>query len=156
MNVTFACADCGQTVKRTFESEQSELSCSACGYSWKIPPMTSEHDLGKQCRVCPSTDLFIRKDFSHLLGLAIVVLGFAISCVTWYFYLVLATFAVLFATALIDIVLYFFVGNVLPCYRCHAEYRDLDGLDHLSPFNLETHERYRQEAARLRENERSI
>jgi len=156
MNVTFACADCGQTVKQTFESERSELSCSECGYSWKIPPMTSQSELGQQCRVCPSTDLFIRKDFSHRLGLAIVVLGFVVSCVTWYFYLVVATFAVLFVTALIDIILYFFVGNVLTCYRCHAEYRDLDGLDLHSPFNLETHERYRQEAARLRENERSI
>jgi hypothetical protein len=59
------------------------------------------------------------------------------------------TFGILFATALIDLALFFVVGNSLMCYRCGAVYRGADQLDAHGPFNLETHERYRQMAARL-------
>jgi hypothetical protein len=61
------------------------------------------------------------------------------------------TYGVLFATALIDVVLYLTVGNVLQCYRCHAQYRGLPGLEHHQPFNLETHEKHRQQRIRLQQ-----
>ncbi len=102
-----------------------------------------------RCLVCGSRDLFVRKDFPHRLGLAIVVGGFALSCVTWQFYWMYTTFAVLFATALVDMVLFFIVGDSLTCYRCQAEYRQLPSITEHGPFSLETHERYRQQAARL-------
>ena len=54
----------------------------------------------------------------------------------------------------IDVLLYALVGNSLVCYRCHAEYRQVEPADHQGSFNLETHERYRQEAARLAERQR--
>jgi hypothetical protein len=41
------------------------------------------------------------------------------------------------------------VGDSLVCYRCQAEYRQLPSLAEHGPFRLETHERYRQQAARL-------
>ena len=59
---------------------------------------------------------------------------------------------ILFATALIDVVLYVVMGNVLECYRCHAQYRGLPSLEGHEGFNLEVHERYRQQAARLRQH----
>jgi hypothetical protein len=93
--------------------------------------------------------LFVRKDFSQRLGVAIVVAGFLISSVFWYYRMPLWTYGVLFATALIDVVLYLTVGNVLQCYRCHAQYRGLPGLEHHQPFNLETHEKHRQQRIRL-------
>jgi hypothetical protein len=59
------------------------------------------------------------------------------------------TFGILFATALFDVLLLALVGNSLVCYRCGAEYRDVEGIEDHGAFNLETHERYRQQAARL-------
>jgi hypothetical protein len=100
--------------------------------------------------------LFVRKDFPQRLGVAIVVLGFAISCVTWNLYLTNWTFAVLFATAIIDFVLFAVVGESLTCYRCGAQYRQLAGLKDYRGFDLETHERYRQEAARLAEQKTPV
>jgi hypothetical protein len=102
-----------------------------------------------RCLVCPSTDLFVRKDFPQRLGVTIVVLGFAVSCITWYLYWVMATFAVLFATALADLALYLIVADSLVCYRCGARYREVDESNQHARFNLETHERYRQQAARM-------
>ena len=59
------------------------------------------------------------------------------------------TFAILFATALVDVVLYLIVPDALMCYRCGAQYRMAEGMARHGAFNLETHERYRQQAARM-------
>ena len=88
---------------------------------------------------------------SQKLGVAIVVAGFVISSVFWYYRMPLWTYGVLFATALIDVVLYFTVGNVLHCYRCQAQYRGVPGLENHGGFDLETHEKHRQQKIRLAE-----
>ncbi len=149
MNVTFACPRCEQTCVREASAEQSGLRCPHCQLEIAQPPDAFQDGRLDRCLVCPSTDLFVRKDFPQRLGVAIVVVGFAISCVTWYFYLTYLTFAVLLATALVDFALFAIVGESLTCYRCGAQYRQVEGLKNYSGFNLETHERYRQESARL-------
>jgi hypothetical protein len=65
------------------------------------------------------------------------------------------TYGVLFTFALIDVVLYLVVGNVLHCYRCQAQYRGVPGLEEHQPFNLETHEKHRQQQIRLKSETRS-
>ena len=105
----------------------------------------------RRCLVCPSTELFVRKDFPQRLGVAIVIAGFALSCVFWAYDEVIVTFAVLFATALIDVVLYLTMGNVLECYRCHAQYRGLPEFDDYEQFDLEAYEKHRQQSLRLKE-----
>jgi hypothetical protein len=104
-----------------------------------------------RCLVCPSADLFVRKDFPQRLGVAIVTIGILASCVAWAYHQLIPTFVILFLTALVDVVLYLVVPNALMCYRCGAHYRSAPGLDSHSPFNLETHERHRQQKARLAE-----
>jgi hypothetical protein len=94
--------------------------------------------------------LYVRKDFPQRLGAAIVLGGFAASCVTWHFYYVTATFGILLASFLADALLYLLVGECLVCYACRSEYRGLAGLREHQRFSLETFERYRQQAARLR------
>jgi len=149
MNVTFACPHCEQTSTVEFAADQASIECSGCHAVLEAPPGAwAEHEL-RRCLVCGSGDLFVQKDFPHRLGLAIVVLGFATSCVTWYLYWMYLTFAVLFATALADLALFFIVGDSLVCYRCRAAYRHLASFAEHGPFSLETHERYRQQAARL-------
>jgi hypothetical protein len=102
-----------------------------------------------RCLVCPSTDLFIRKDFPQRVGVGIVAVGIVGSSIAWGYSLPILTFAILFATALVDVVLYLIVPDALMCYRCGAQYRMAAGMDRHGAFNLETHERYRQQAARM-------
>ncbi len=90
-----------------------------------------------------------RKDFPQRLGVGLVVFGFIASSIAWANYQVLWTFAILFATALVDLVLYLVMGESLTCYRCHAQYRGFEEIERHGGFNLETHERYRQLAARM-------
>lgn len=77
----------------------------------------------------------------------IVVAGSIASCYAWYRHQLFLTFGILFITAAIDVLLYLLVRDAIVCYRCGAHYRGYDDEAHTS-FNLEIHERYRQEAAR--------
>ena len=92
----------------------------------------------------------MRKDFPQRLGVALVILGFVGSSIAWANYNVGLTFAILFVTALIDLALYIVMGESLTCYRCHAQYRGFHENPQHTGFDLETHERYRQTAARLK------
>jgi hypothetical protein len=84
------------------------------------------------------------------LGVALVVLGFVGSSIAWANYYVLWTFAILFVTALVDLLLYIVMGESLTCYRCSAQYRGFEEIERHGGFDLETHERYRQMAARMK------
>ena len=149
MNVEFACPRCERSCSVETKPDERRLSCPHCQLEIEQPEGAFEEGRLERCLVCPSHDLFVRKDFPQRLGVAIVVVGFALSCVTWNFYWTKLTFAVLFATAIIDLALFAVVGESLTCYRCGAQYRGLEGLKNYHGFDLEIHERYRQEAARL-------
>lgn len=148
MNITFACPDCHNAARLTVEPTASQLVCPHCQRRIATPEGAWQDGVLARCLVCPSTDLFVRKDFPQRLGVGLVALGILGSSITWYYTLVYWTFGILFATALIDVLLYVLVGDSLMCYRCHAEYRQVEGLERHGAFNLETHERHRQIAAR--------
>lgn len=115
-----------------------------------IEPETISAQGLRHCLVCGSRDLFVRKDFPQRLGVGLVVVGFIASSIAWSQYMTLLTFGILFATALVDVLLYLIVGEALVCYRCQAQYRMVEGVEHHRAFSLETHERYRQQAARIK------
>ena len=163
MRITYACPACDATVSLGDAESLRSLDCPACGAAVGPPadglawvaadggpagPGTGRLRL-RRCLVCPSTELFARKDFPQRLGVGIVVVGFVASCITWSQYLLVPTFAILFGTALLDVLLYLFMPECLTCYRCAARYRG-DGVtaDHAG-FDLETHEKHRQQRARL-------
>ena len=150
MHVTFACPACEQPVRQTFTAESAQLACPACHHVIRIPPDAVQLDRVRRCLVCPSTDLFVRKDFPQRVGVALVVVGIIGSSIAWAYTQVFWTFAILFASALADFLLYACVGNALMCYRCQAQYRGVAQMDSHGSFDLETHERHRQINARMK------
>jgi hypothetical protein len=159
MRITFACPACSATATLDRVEGRSALDCPHCGAALPVPPGALEwRPAGgagrarlRRCLVCPSGELFARKDFPQRLGVGIVVAGFAASCVTWGMRLLVPTFAILFATALVDVVLYLLMPECLVCYRCGARYKGDGVCDEAGGFDLETHERHRQGAARARQ-----
>ena len=149
MNVAYRCKHCEQTVRFEVDGETRELTCPAC--SEKLPILAEDFAEGKlhACLVCGCRELFVRKDFSQRLGVSIVVCGLLAYLVAIGFQQRYIGWGILFATALIDLVLYFRVKSMLQCYRCEAGYRGLSGLDAFEPFDLETHEKFRQQKIRL-------
>ena len=153
MQIGYDCPTCSAPVRLAGIETLSVLACPQCGTALEVPADGFASDSPPRlarCLVCPSADLFVRKDFPQRLGVGIVVVGLLASCVTWGMRELLATFAILFATALIDLLLYLLVPDCVACYRCGARYRG-PGADGFAPFDLETHERHRQQVARLHE-----
>ena len=68
-----------------------------------IPADAFVGDRLQRCLICPSHELFIRKDFPQRLGVAIVVLGFIASSIAWAFYYTNLTFVILFPNAILAI-----------------------------------------------------
>lgn len=155
MNVSYICRQCETPVRVELPEDVTELSCPSC--SATTPVAAEDYAAGRlqSCLLCGCGELFLRKDFSQRMGVTIVVIGFVLSTIAWGFHLRFVSYAILFATALIDVVLYFTVGNMLQCYRCHAEYRGLAELSNFEPFDLETHERFRQQAIRMAQARRA-
>lgn len=153
MKVAFACPHCDATTQVEFSSNTTELACVHCGQKLETAQGAVVAEKVDRCLVCGSQELFIRKDFSQRLGVAIIATGFIASTITWFYYWRIATYCILFGSALLDVVLYFMVSNVLECYRCHSQYRGIPGLDTYEPFSLEVHEKHRQQEIRTREAE---
>jgi hypothetical protein len=149
MNATFSCPACHAGVRQQFDPTSIALACPHCGQQIKFAAGSIDGDRLKRCLVCPSTDLYVRKDFPQRLGVFLVVVGIVGSSIAWNYANLPWTFGILFATALADLALFALVGNALMCYRCGAQYRGTAEMDAHGQFNLETHEKYRQLAARV-------
>lgn len=154
MQITYRCPVCGRDARATALDRggsgegRGEVVCGNCGHAIAIPEAAIAGDQISRCLVCPSHELFVRKDFPQRVGLWIVIAGFAASCVAWAMRLVPWTFGILFATAAIDVVLYLLVPDCLQCYRCGARYRGPGITRRHAAFDLETHEKHRQAVAR--------
>ena len=151
MIVHFSCPKCERTGQVDFTRDDASVTCPNCELQMTLPSGAFDQGQLRRCVVCPSADLFVRKDFPQRLGVVIAVLSLAASCVAWYYYRIYIAFGILFGMALLDALLFFLCNNALQCYRCGAIYRDVDGLELHPSFDLEVHERYRQQAAREKE-----
>ncbi len=153
MRITYACPACDTTVALDGIESRPQLECTACRATIDVPAdgiAAGTPPKLRRCLVCPSTELFARKDFPQRLGLWIVVAGLGASCVAWAWRELVLTFAILFGTALVDVVLYLFMPECLSCYRCGARYRGEGITGSFGGFDLETHEKHRQQLARMR------
>ena len=155
MNVTFACPRCEKPARIDLEAVGDAPACPHCATPIAIPTAAIAGGQLERCLVCPSRDIYLRKDFPQRLGVLIVVLGFVASSITWAYSRPIWTYAILFATAMVDVVLYLVMPSALVCYHCGAQYRGLPGSDRYAGFDLETHERHRQQKIRAAELKRS-
>ena len=102
------------------------------------------------CPVCSTEDLYFQKDFPKGLGLFIVLVGFAISTVFWYYEMPLFTYLILIISIALDFLMYYQVPDVTICYRCLSQFRGkgTHPPSRFKPFDLGIGERYRQERMR--------
>ena len=100
MNVTYNCPACQKTARAELTPTTTELVCPHCPQRIEVPADAVASGRLNRCLVCPSTDLFLRKDFPQRLGVGLVIFGFIASSIAWANYQVFWTFAILFITAL--------------------------------------------------------
>jgi hypothetical protein len=160
MELTYECLGC-HAVNRVERVEQrAALECRVCKAPRGVHREAFQDGALCACAVCATEDLYVQKDFPHVLGLSIVVVGFVVSSIFWAYYMPIAATAVLLVSAGIDLVLFYLVRDVTICYRCLSQYRGAGAnpAGRFRPFDLAVGERYRQERLRaeeLRERQRS-
>ena len=153
MELTFSCPSCGAVGQLPRLESADRAVCHRCGREKSLHTEAIDHSRLMACPFCDTTDLYTQKDFPQALGLAIVVVQFAISTVFWYYEMPIATYAILIASALLDWALYPRVPDVTICYRCSSQVRG-EGSNperRLHPFDLAIGERYRQERIRAQQ-----
>jgi hypothetical protein len=84
MEMTYECPGCG-TVGEVAEVEATRLVECRCGRTRELHPGAIADGGLVACPWCATEDLYVQKDFPQRLGLAIVVVGFAVSTIFWYF-----------------------------------------------------------------------
>jgi hypothetical protein len=151
-NITFACPECDKTSRIPLD-ETAAVACPQCSWKQATSSRVSSEGHIDECSVCGCEELFIRKNFSQNIGVGVVIVAAVTSMIAWGYHMWYTAYGILFAAALLDLYLYFKVGNLLQCYRCNAEYRGLPHLDDHQAFSLETHEKYRQQAIRLAQSQ---
>ena len=149
MWIVFECPSCHGNNVTEVAAETTALRCGAC--SWQRPVAEANRSAAEpaQCVLCGCEDLWRQKDFPQRIGALIVGIEVLLSTIFWSYMALTWYYGVLLLFALVDGVLYTLMRDVLVCYRCGSRHghTPLDGRH--DRFNLETHERYRQEAIRL-------
>ena len=147
MQVLCSCPSCLRTVREEVGPATTQLKCSHC--AWVRPVDEADRVAPTKCVLCGCDDLWRQKDFPQKLGVAMVALGALLSTIAIAYYLPIVAISILLGFAALDMILYAVMRDVLVCYRCQARYRNVPGMEERAHFNLETAERYRQEAARM-------
>lgn len=149
MQLSFICPRCGNPARAALVPDAHAVACRNCDWSRPVGTDCVVDGTPRRCLVCGCEDLWRQKDFPQRLGLAIVGLGILLSTVAYAYWRPVLALGILMLFALADLLLYTFMKDVLVCYRCGARHHSAN-LDREHPqFNLETAERYRQEAKRL-------
>lgn len=147
VNISFICPYCEKSARLVLPLAAAPR-CPACGRSLPWDNLPAPGQPLTACCCCGCTDLYRQKDFPHGLGLTLLGLACLASVITYGLYEKWLTWGILIGTALFDVLLYYWVGDVLVCYRCQARYRQVVGVERFPSFDLGIAERYRQERLR--------
>ena len=125
MNLLAKCPKCDAGLPIDASGAPERITCGGCGreipLTWS--PAVRADEAVDTCPVCAGGDFYIRKDFNPKIGLAIVIVGAAISAVFYWFKRDLIAYSILAFATLIDLVIYGRLKEVTVCYRCHSEFR---------------------------------
>ena len=146
MKLQFACPLCERTARVEFPGP-AEWQCPACDQVVALTALASD-PAPPACVVCGNEELYKKKDFPHWLGLTVLTVACLASIIPYWLYHQWWSWAILIGSALVDGLLYLWVGDVVVCYRCNAHYRDVTPDTAHRPFELGIAERYRQERLR--------
>jgi hypothetical protein len=150
MELTFECPVCHAVGSVAPVETAGKVVCKGCGKEREVRAEAFGEGGLRACPVCATEDLYVQKDFPQGLGLAIVVAGFVVSTVFWYYDRPVPALGVLLVSALVDMALYYLVPDVTICYRCLSQLRGsgANAGARFKPFDLAVGERYRQERIR--------
>jgi hypothetical protein len=125
LQILVKCPECDAGLPVLADAAGAAIRCGRCGRDipLAITGLVREDRGVDVCPVCAGRDFYGRKDFDPKVGLAVVIMGAAISAGFYWFGRDLIAYGLLGATALIDLVVYGRLKDITVCYRCHTEFR---------------------------------
>jgi hypothetical protein len=149
MQIIAMCPKCDAGLPVRAAEAPAVIRCGRCGQD--IPLSVSAalraDSAVDRCPICSGADFYTRKDFNPKVGLAVVIIGAAISAVFYWFERDLVAYGILAGAALVDLVVYGRLKDLTICYRCHSEFRG--GYPRTAPaFDLHTADVLEQEYER--------
>ncbi len=125
MQVLVKCPKCDAGLPVAAAGAPDAIACGRCGRQIPLHISESVRDdrAVDRCPVCSGGDFYRRKDFDPKIGLAVVIIGAAISAVFYWFGRDLIAYSILAGAALIDLIVYGRLKDLTVCYRCHSEFR---------------------------------
>ncbi len=139
MEINTFCPECGNGMFLNEMPKPGPIPCRRCGKAREAEGQGELDDHGaiRKCGICGCVEFFRQKDFNTKLGLWLVVLMVVLALVfNKWFIQILVAFAVL------DMALYFGLGDIVLCYNCRAIYRGLPISPKVEGFDLKIHDRY--------------
>jgi len=115
--VAFVCESCDAPVYAQFDGTTRNVACELCGHQHTLRGVSDGPPDGslERCLRCGTDRLYVQKDFNRTFGLAVFVVAALLSLPTWGLSLLVAT--------VIDLGLYFLLGDVTICYGCNTQHR---------------------------------
>ena len=125
MRITLKCPVCDSGLAIDPATVPAEVVCGGCSeeLALTLTDNVREEKAVDACPLCRGGDFYTRKDFDPKLGLTVVIVGALVSAGFYWFGLDLVAYGVLGAAALIDLVVYGRLKDLIICYRCHSEFR---------------------------------
>lgn len=147
MRFQFTCPACHQFADNDVGPKSAKVECQ-CGWNRAVDSSDWIDDAPAHCLACGNEDLWRQKDFPQGIGLAAIAIQIVVSTTFWYLRQPLWTYVTLMFFAVLDMLLFIVMSDVLVCYRCQARHRTSAGRDQHGSFDHERAERYRQERLR--------
>ncbi len=133
-SVAFLCPGCRRENVRTIGEAVTGGACPGCGraYTLHAGGHAATSAALARCVCCGLDRLYVQKDFSKKAGLCVFLVAAALSVPTWGLSLLAAT--------IIDLVLYYALGDAILCYGCGAVHRGFGSNPAHGPFDIHTQE----------------
>ena len=139
MEINSFCPECENGIFLYELPKPGLVPCKRCGKGREAVGKGELDGQGaiSRCGFCDCVEFFRQKDFNTKLGLWLIVLMVVLAFVfNRWFIQILVAFAVL------DLSLYFGLGDIVLCYKCRAIYRGFPISDKIGGFDLKTNDRY--------------
>ncbi|RMF88254.1 MAG: hypothetical protein D6736_10945 [Nitrospinota bacterium] len=142
LTVTLPCTRCQTPI--THDLSKAELCCPQCGQQigLHLSEKLQREGIVESCVVCQCPQVYERSDLHPRFGMMVAALACVISFILFALDQVILAFAVLVVATLFDWLLYRWLGKVVCCYRCEAEYRNYNRQGRYPGFDLALKERY--------------
>lgn len=139
MEINTFCPSCENGIFLHAMPKPGLIPCTRCDKGREASGNGEVDEKGalKRCGICGCQDLYRQKDFNTKLGLWVVAIIIGLALV-FNDHLI----PILIAGALLDLVLYFALGDIVICYQCRAIYRGMPISDIVEGFDLKVHDRY--------------